>query len=188
MRKHLLSLFMLLAVIAGTACTFNGASPRPLNPPFTPAPPPDAPQEYRQGWLDGCETGFGAHGLDVYRTNYKFTQNPSLVMNPVYYKAWKDAENYCRTYIFEYSYRAMVPWCSLDGITDDCSDNTGYNSVPFLGKSTEDLGYTGSGGNTGVGSLLGGGDSGMGGFLGGPEDGVSGVTGWGGIPAMQGTF
>lgn len=185
--KNFTLLFLLLAAMLGSsACTFNGATPRPLNPPFTPAPPPNAPQEYRQGWLDGCDTGFGAHGYDVYRTNYKFTQNPSLMMNPVYYKAWKDAENYCRTYIFEYSFRAMVPWCSLDGITDDCSDNTGYNSVPFLGKSTEAIGYDGIA-TSGVSSFVGN-DPGIGSLLGTPEDGVSGVTGWTGIPSMQGTF
>ena len=184
MRKFLL--ILLFSVVA--ACSVGGNNIiRPLDPPFMPTPPPNTPQEYRQGWLDGCETGFAAHGYDVYRVAYKFKQDPSLVMNPVYYKAWKDAENYCRTYIFEYSFRSMVPWCSLDGITDDCSDNTGYNSVPFLGASTESLGYDWIG-KGGVGSTLGGGDKSLDNFFGDNEDAVGNFMGWTGIPSMQGTF
>ena len=168
-----------------TACSVGGATIRATDPPFKPVPPDNVPQEYRQGWLDGCETGFGAHGSDVYRWEYNFKQDPSQIMNPVYYKAWKDAENYCRTYISEYTQRSFVPWCSLDGVTDDCSDNTNYNSVPFLGMSTEGVGYNALG-NGGVDSFLGGGQNGVAGVMGGNEDGISDVLGWGSLPGVAG--
>ena len=176
---------LIIAMCFVTACSIGGSTVRATDPPFKPTPPPNVPQDYRQGWLDGCETGFGTHGYDVYRFEYSFKQDPSQIMNPTYYKAWKDAENYCRTYILEYSYRALVPWCSLDGITDDCTDNTHYNGAPFIGQSTESLGYDWIG-NGGVGSVLGGGDKGVAGVMGGNEDGISDVLGWGPLPGVGG--
>lgn len=180
------TIFTILVLLLLEACSVGGATVRATDPPFKPVPPPNAPQEYQQGWIDGCETGFGAHGNDVYRWEYPFKQNPSLVMNQMYYKAWKDAENYCRTYAAEYTQRALTPWCSFDGITDDCSDVTHYNSMPFIGQSTEN--YYGVFGGAGVGSALGGGDRGMGGLMGNNDDGISDVLGWGALPDMQGTF
>jgi hypothetical protein len=181
----LIKLFSIIAIFMLSACSIGGSPLRATDPPFRPVPPDNVPQEYRQGWLDGCDTGFGAHGSDLYRWEYKFKQDPSQIMNPVYYKAWKDAENYCRTYIAEYTQRSLVPWCSLDGITDDCSDNTSYNSVPFFGTSTES--YYGVFGGAGVDSLMG--DTrGVGALMGGNEDGISDVLGWGALPGMQGTW
>ena len=150
-------LMILLLVI--TSCSLGGAQIRPLNPPFFPQPPANAPQEFKEGFLDGCETGFAAHGSDVYRTTYGFKQNPSLALNPVYYQAWKDSENYCRTYIFEYAHLSTRVWCTLDGLTNDCGD-TSYNGVPFMGNSTDNLGYNFIGGSNGIPSMLGGGGDG----------------------------
>lgn len=157
----------LLAVLLLCACNLGGAKLRPLNPPFMPPPPQGGPQEFQQGWADGCDTGFAAHGTQVYRASYSFTQNPELAQNPVYYKAWKDAENYCRTYIYEYSVRSQDIYCSLDGMEQDCSgDPTNKNSMPWLGNSSDEIGY----------ALIGGGkktsdES----FWGGPHRGIAGI-------------
>ena len=170
MRAFFLAFLLLLAACGSGS---SGAI-RPTLPPFMPAPPKGGPPEFQEGWQDGCETGIGAHGNDMYRSTFKFRQNPSLVMNPVYYKAWKDAENYCRTYIFSYSFRNLDVWCSFDGLSDDCGDTT-TNSVPFLGGSTEKLGY-GFGGGGDVGAVMGGNNSDAPG-MGGGEDGITGVMG-----------
>ena len=161
---------MLLFLIP--ACSLGGNEIRPLYPAFLPPPPEGGPQEFQQGWRDGCDTGLAQHGTDIYRTAFGFKQDPSLVLNPVYYKAWKDAENFCRTYIFEYSVRSFDVWCTLDGLTDDCGDTSNKAGVPFLGGSPDSLGYSilnsgdigsvmGSGadkfwgGTTGIDSVLG---------------------------------
>ncbi len=171
MRKRKWLLMCVFSVLVSCGLGSTGGV-RPTLPPFMPGPPEGGPAEFREGWLDGCETGIAAHGNDFYRTTFAFRQNPSLVTNPVYYKAWKDSENFCRTYIFAYSFRNMEAWCSLDGLGDDCVDPT-TNSVPFYGASTESRGYSFLGGG-GVDSLMGGGDNV---FMGSNEDGISGVMG-----------
>ena len=133
-------------LIFTSACSLGGNEIRPLYPTFLPPPPEGGPQEFQQGWRDGCDTGLAQHGTDVYRSAFGFKQDPSLVLNPVYYKAWKDAENFCRTYIFEYSVRSLDVWCTLDGLTDDCGDTSQKAGVPFLGGSTDKLGYNFLGG------------------------------------------
>lgn len=167
------------AIFLLSACALGGGEVRPLYPPFMPRPPEGGPQEFQQGWQDGCETGMAAHGNDVFRSSFDFTQDPSLVLNPIYYKAWKDAENYCRTYIFEYSIRSLDVYCTLDGLNNDCEGNTA-RSVPFLGGSTDTLGYSAiGGGKTSSGETLFGGHSGIGGIspvLGGGTDGFLGNT------------
>ena len=37
---------------------------------------------------------------DYYRTFYRFRTDPTQVRNPIYYKPWKDAYNYCRHYVY----------------------------------------------------------------------------------------
>lgn len=133
------NLFCIVLFLLITAC--GGNELRPLYPPFLPPPPEGGPQEFQQGWRDGCDTGLAAHGTDIYRTAFGFKQDPSLVLNPVYYQAWKDAENYCRTYVFEYSVRSLDVNCSVDGLTQDCGDTSVKSSVPFLGGSSDKIGY-----------------------------------------------
>jgi hypothetical protein len=162
-------LLILVCLVASCAMINGSGKTRPGMPPFMPGPPKGGPPEFQEGWQDGCETGIAAHGSSYYRSTFKFTQNPSLVMNPIYYKAWKDGENYCRTYIFAYSFRNMEVSCTLDGLVDDCGGPE-TNSVPGFGQSTNATGY----------GFMGSGDNFMGGsdnFMGGNDDGVSGVMG-----------
>lgn len=60
--------------------------------------PPGSP-EFQKGWNDGCETGFSASGNDRYKAAYAFKQDISLLNNPEYYRAWKDAYTHCRWYV-----------------------------------------------------------------------------------------
>lgn len=144
---------MIAMLLFTSACA--GTDIRPLYPAFLPPPPEGGPQEFQQGWRDGCDTGLAQHGTDVYRTAFGFKQDPSQVLNPAYYKAWKDAENFCRTYIFEYSVRSLDVWCTVDGLSDDCGDTSQKSGVPFLGGSSDAIGYNFLGGG-GVTAFVGG--------------------------------
>ncbi len=59
---------------------------------------PEGNALFRQGWDDGCTTGAAVYGIDRYKWAYTFKQDMTLVSNPEYYRAWRDAYTYCRWY------------------------------------------------------------------------------------------
>lgn len=59
--------------------------------------------EFNKGWEDGCETGMSTMSTDYYKSFYTFRQDPDMITNIEYYKAWKDAYTYCRQYVFKWS-------------------------------------------------------------------------------------
>lgn len=63
---------------------------------------PEGSEMFRKGWSDGCETGMSAYGNGRYRAAYSFTQDPNLIDNMEYYRAWKDGQVYCRWYTFRW--------------------------------------------------------------------------------------
>lgn len=168
-KTGLLFLFLIIC-----SCSLGGNEVRPLYPPFLPPPPEGGSQEFQQGWKDGCDTGLAAHGTDIYRTAFGFKQDPSLILNAEYYQAWKDAENFCRTYIYEYSVRSLDVWCTLDGLNDDCGDTSQKSGVPFLGGSSDSIGYNFLGGGD-IDSVMG---TSTNGFLGKTTDIDSALGSW----------
>lgn len=60
--------------------------------------PPPGPPEYQKGWLHGCETGQNEFGSQFNRVFASAKQDPDMIDNPIYYRAWQDAHNYCRTF------------------------------------------------------------------------------------------
>lgn len=107
----------ILLLIMLTACV----PPGPIfadNPLWKPrpsgmgGPPEHAPQEYRMGWDDGCETGLSTMSTGFYKSFYKYKQSDELANNAMYYKAWKDAYKYCRQYAFKYVWQ---PFDSIEG-------------------------------------------------------------------------
>ena len=65
---------------------------------------PEGSPTFQQGWEDGCATGLGAYGSGHYRKrSNRFRQDISMVDDPEYYRAWKDAYTYCRFYVFNWS-------------------------------------------------------------------------------------
>jgi len=55
-------------------------------------------EEYRQGYEDGCETGYAAYATQFYKTLNTWRQDWRLANgmgHGTYYKSWKDAYNYC---------------------------------------------------------------------------------------------
>jgi len=63
---------------------------------------------YRDGWIDGCESGVSATTNLWYKFQYKFKQDAYKAQNRVYYKGWKDAFDYCQRYIYQYERRYFM--------------------------------------------------------------------------------
>ena len=57
--------------------------------------PPDGPEIYRQGWIDGCKTGVASNTNDFYKLFTKIQQNPVMMKEEIYRRVWQDAYNYC---------------------------------------------------------------------------------------------
>lgn len=64
--------------------------------------PKDAPDVYKKGYKDGCESGLAAYGNTYYKKFYSFVNDPNLVDDPIYYRVWTDSFNYCRNFINRY--------------------------------------------------------------------------------------
>jgi hypothetical protein len=62
--------------------------------------PKDGPPNYKQAWLDGCQSGLASMTNAYYKTFWHFTQNAALRRDPVYYKTWVDTYNFCRHYSY----------------------------------------------------------------------------------------
>lgn len=58
---------------------------------------PPGPLPYRQGWSDGCESGLSAANdkVQLFLRTHKFTLNPRMKRDPLYFKAWTYAYNHC---------------------------------------------------------------------------------------------
>ena len=56
----------------------------------------DFPPDNRQGWKDGCETGYAAYGTNVYKSFYGFKRDTTKVGNYGYETEWYNGYNYCR--------------------------------------------------------------------------------------------
>jgi hypothetical protein len=73
---------------------------------FKPAPwlfkqmPNDAPNKYKRGWIDGCESGLSSMTSTTYKTFYSFKQDAELRKDATYYRIWKDTYDFCRHYIY----------------------------------------------------------------------------------------
>jgi hypothetical protein len=94
----------LLVLVSTAGCSY--AHPLGGKNPFAPkpfrmgGPGGGGTVEFRKGWDDGCETGMSTMVTDYYKTFYGFKQDPYMIMNDEYYKAWNDAYTYCRHYAF----------------------------------------------------------------------------------------
>ena len=62
--------------------------------------PEDAPNDFKRGWKDGCESGMSGMTNTAYKTFYSFKQDPNLRSKPMYYKTWKDTYTFCRHYVY----------------------------------------------------------------------------------------
>ena len=96
MKKYLIIIFSLLTL---SGC-YNAPDPvKPLSWLFKQMPE-DAPNLYKIGWKDGCESGLSSMTSTAYKTFYSFKQDSKLRRNPVYYNTWKDTYTFCRHYVY----------------------------------------------------------------------------------------
>lgn len=58
----------------------------------------EGPEIYRQGYKDGCTSGYAGYSNRISKMFFEWTQDPILAQNPVYYQVWKDAYSYCANY------------------------------------------------------------------------------------------
>lgn len=59
-------------------------------------------EDYKQGWLHGCETGMATgFANDYYKSFYKFNKDIEMVKQGVkpYLRAWSSAMIFCRHYV-----------------------------------------------------------------------------------------
>lgn len=86
-------LAVMLSVIAVSACSYARPNARILN-----QVPSSAPENYQQGWRDGCESGMAIVGNNLYKTSYHNRINPQLIDDTQYYRGWNEAKTYCAHY------------------------------------------------------------------------------------------
>ena len=86
-------LLLMMAGCGSAHMNFNWAKPAHLD-----MNPPPGPPEYKQGWKDGCNSGWKAYTTTFNKVWGKFEQDPKLAQNPVYYQVWKDAYAFCAAY------------------------------------------------------------------------------------------
>ena len=56
----------------------------------------DFPPDSKQGWKDGCTTGYAVYGTNVYKTFNGFTRDATKVGNYGYETEWYNGYHYCR--------------------------------------------------------------------------------------------
>jgi hypothetical protein len=54
------------------------------------------PPDSKQGWKDGCESGYAVYGTNVYKSFYGFKRDTTKVGNYEYETEWYNGYNYCR--------------------------------------------------------------------------------------------
>ena len=52
--------------------------------------------DYKQGFDDGCESGYAVYGNHFYKAFHGFRRDATKVGNGQYEAAWYDGYNYCR--------------------------------------------------------------------------------------------
>jgi len=97
MIKKLVLLFLLIPLLPACYNAPDALKPAPW---IKSMMPKDAPNNFKRGWIDGCETGLASMTNSFYKTFYTFKQDPKLREDATYYKAWKSTYNFCRHYIY----------------------------------------------------------------------------------------
>ena len=99
MRNTATILIMLLLVVSVSACRNQTLyKPKPFG---LTGPSQDAPENYLDGWNDGCETGIGTMSTTWYKTFYGYKINTHMMEDAEYSRAWRDAYTYCRHFAFK---------------------------------------------------------------------------------------
>lgn len=59
--------------------------------------PPEGPQNYQQGWIDGCKSALAITNTDLHLTlgTYQLVLDKTMRYDSLYNKAWQYAYNHC---------------------------------------------------------------------------------------------
>lgn len=115
--KILLLIFILTIITGCTGQIFSEKSFMAPKPFRMGNPDEDGHPDYLKGWDDGCNTGISTMSHGYYKSFYGFKQDPYMISNARYYKAWKDSYTYCRHYAFKFI------WDGLDNTGSKALDN-----------------------------------------------------------------
>ena len=58
------------------------------------------PEEYRQGYEDGCKSALGAYGNSYQKTMHGIRKSAQYETSRMYNQVWKDAWAYCYMWLF----------------------------------------------------------------------------------------
>lgn len=87
---------VVLGLLLLPACTNMHINPSFTKPSSMNTTPPEGPEEYTQGWTDGCETGMAGYANSFYKMFHTAHKSAEYIGNPVYDQVWRDAYAYCR--------------------------------------------------------------------------------------------
>lgn len=86
---------IIILVMPLCSCTYFHVNPSWAKNPDFPMESPPGPPEYRQGFMDGCESGYSGYANSFNKMFWTWKQDPKLAENQMYYRIWKDAYSYC---------------------------------------------------------------------------------------------
>jgi len=93
--------------------------------------------DYKQGWLDGCQTGMATgFANDYYKMFYKYTKDRDRVKRGVkpYLRAWSSAMIFCRHYIIgTLKEGGMNPRLPGEGFALPLGGDSAKGSLPAAG-------------------------------------------------------
>ncbi len=95
--QKLVIIFLAITVLSGCYDAPDKLKPMPW---IFNMMPKDAPNNYKRGWKDGCESGLGNMTNAMYKTFYTFKQDAKLREDSTYYTSWKTSYNFCRHYAY----------------------------------------------------------------------------------------
>jgi hypothetical protein len=141
---------VLLFVMFLSACTTPAGKDGMIVNAMKPMPwifkqmPEHAPEEYKKGWKEGCESGLASMTNDYYKTFYTFKQDAGLIKNEIYYKAWKDTFNFCRHYAYGIVRESNTRMRTPDDPDQFSPYGQGIDNMTFGGGATGPKGVFGS--------------------------------------------
>ncbi len=91
----MLKALLVLCVIAISGCKYFDPT-IPWYDKIRSNSPEGADPAYKQGWDDGCHTGYAVFGNHFYKSFYGYKRDDSMVGNYQYEVAWYNGYNYCR--------------------------------------------------------------------------------------------
>lgn len=88
-------LLTLAAILLVSGCSYLDPT-KPWYDKIRPNSPQGVDAAYKQGWDDGCETGYAVYGNHFYKAFHGYKRDSGMVGNYQYEVAWYNGYNYCR--------------------------------------------------------------------------------------------